>query len=240
MNHVTHQSQQKKPVLFIYRLQRLFLAVCIVLGIVATLALVITNPPYYSLQNGVPAMLATYANVSAVMAQAHFVSMVLAVYLLPVSLLAMAWLAMRRSPWLASISILVVLIGTLPLAAFAAQDAFTYDLVGLESNPLFITIAQRFNSDGVMSYYSAMFIIGAVFAPTLIGITLWRTRAVPTWAAVLITFSRLLVFLYPFFPGLPGVYVQLLSWTILLIGSIPAALAILRVPYNENQLAQDQ
>jgi hypothetical protein len=98
------------------------------------------------------------------------------------------------------------------------------------NNPLFATIAQRFNDDGVMSYYAILFIVGTTFAPALVGIALWRSRAVPLWAAVLITFSRFLVFLvYPFTQSfLPGVYIQLLSWTSLLIGSIPAALAVLK------------
>lgn len=239
MSFVAHQSPQKKTVPLIYRLQRLFFAACIVLGMVATLVLVATSPQYYSLQNGVASMVATFATANTVMLQAHLLSGVFAVYLLPVSLLAMAWLAMRRSPWLASIVLLVVLLGILPVAAFSAQDALTYDLAHMGSNPLFVAIAQQFNNDGVMSYYNVMFILGTVVGPTLIGIALWRARAVPLWAAVLITFSRLLVFLYPFMPGLPGIYVQLLSWVPLFIGSIPAALAMAKVPYKERQLVED-
>jgi hypothetical protein len=240
MSFVTHQSPQKNTVPLIYRLQCLFFAACIVLGMVSTLVLVITSPQYYSLQNGVASMVATFATANPVMIQAHLISGVFTVYLLPLSLLAMAWLAMRRSPWLASIVMLVVFIGIFPVAAFSAQDALTYDLAHMGSNPLFVTIAQQFNNDGVMSYYNVMFLLGTIFAPTLIGIALWRTRAVPIWAAILITFSRLLVFLYPFVPGLPGIYVQLLSWGLLFIGSIPAALVMVKVPYNESQLAEDK
>jgi hypothetical protein len=86
-----------------------------------------------------------------------------------------------------------------------------------------------------MSYYNAMFIVGTVFAPMLIGIVLWRARAVPIWAAVLITFSRPLVLFYPLVPGLPGISLQLLSWGLLFIGSLPAALAMLKLPSNAGQ-----
>lgn len=240
MSFIAHQSQQKKTVLLIYRFQRLFFAACIVLGMLVTLVLVATSPQYYSLQNGVAVMVTTFATANTAMIQAHLISGVFTIYLLPLSLLTMAWLAMRRSPWLASIVILVVFISIFPVAAFSAQDALTYDLAHMGSNPLFVTIAQQFNNDGVMSYYNAMFIVGTVFAPTLIGIALWRARAVPMWAAILITFSRLLVFVYPFVPGLPGIYIQVLSWVPLFIGSIPAALAMLKVPYNESQLAKDK
>jgi hypothetical protein len=238
MSFVVHQPPQEQAVSFIYRLHRWFFAACIVLGMVATLVLVATSPQYYSLQNGVAVMVATFATANTVMLQAHFLSGLLTVYLLPVSLLAMAWLAMRRSPWLASIVTLIVFISLFPLAAFSAQDALTYDLAHMGSNPLFVRIAQQFNNDGIMSYYNAMFIVGTVFAPLLIGIALWRARAVPIWAAVLITFSRLLVFLYPLFPGLPGIYIQLLSWGLLFIGSLPAALAMVKVPDNGSQSAQ--
>lgn len=230
MDSVTHQLQSENTIPLIYRLHRWFFAACIVLGMLATLVLVATSPQYYSLQNGAAVMVATFAIANTVLIQAHLLSGVLTVYLLPVSLLVMAWLAMRRAPWLASIVMLIVFISIFPVAAFSAQDGLTNDLAHMGSNPLFVTIAQQFNNDGVMSYYNVMFIVGTVFAPMLIGIALWRTRAVPIWAAALITFGRLLVFLYPIVPGLPGIYIQLLSWVALFIGCIPAAIAVVRMP----------
>ena len=230
MSSGENQSHTEKSVPRIDRLHRWFFAASIVLGMVVTLVLVATSPQYYSVHNGVAVMVATFATANPVLMQAHLLSGVLAVYLLPVSLLSMAWLAMRRAPWLASLVMLIVFIGLFPVAVFSAQDALTNDLAHMGSNPLFVTIAQQFNNDGVMSYYNAMFLVGTVFAPMLVGIALWRARAVPIWAAVLITFSRLLVFLYPLVPGLPGIYIQLLSWGLLFIGSIPAALAVLRIP----------
>lgn len=239
MDFVDKQLPQR-TVPLIYRMQRLFFAVCIVLGMVAPLALVITSPQYYSSQNGVAVMVTTFSTASSVLMQVHFLAGVFTVYLLPLSLLLMTWLAMRRSPWLASIIMLIVFISTFPLAAFSAQDALTYDLTRMGSNPLFLMIAQRFNDDGVMSYYNVLFIVGTVPAPMLIGIALWKTRVVPIWAAVLITFGRLLVFVYALFPGLPGVAVQIPSWSLLLIGSIPVAIAMLRLPYNETRRAMDK
>jgi hypothetical protein len=162
--------------------------------------------------------------------------MVVAAYLLPLGLVAMAWLAMRRSPWLASLAVLIVLIGMLPVTVFAAQDSLTYDVVRLGDNPIFATILQRFNDDPVMSYYSAMFLVGTILAPTLIGIALWRTRVVPVWAAILITFGRLLTFLYPVMRNIPGIYVQLLSWLPLFIASFPVAWAVAKDPHDISTL----
>lgn len=231
MSSVPYLSPQQKAVPLLSRLHRWFFAVCIVLGIGATLVLVATSPQYYGLQNGIPTMVATFATANPTLLQAHLLSGVFVVYLLPVSLLSMAWLATRRAPWFASIVLLVVFIGIVPVAAFSAQDALTADLAHMGSNPFFTTIAQQFNDDGVMSYYNVMFLLGTVFAPMLVGVALWRARVVPIWAAVLLTFGRLLVFLYPFIQSsIPGVYLQLLSWLVLFIGSIPAALAMVKVP----------
>lgn len=172
------------------------------------------------------------------MAQAHLVSLVLTAYLLPLGLLAMVWLAMRRSPWLASIGALVVILGLFPLAVFAAQDASFYDIARMGSNPLLVIFAQQFNADGIMSFYNAVFPLGIILGPILIGIALWRVRAVPIWAAVLITLSRpCVVLIVPFHLG---IFVQLVSFVLLFIGSIPAALAVLRAPRNESQSTRDK
>jgi hypothetical protein len=153
----------------------------------------------------------------------------------------MAWLAMRRAPWLASIGAFLVLLGMLPLPALAAAvESLTYDIVRTGSNPLLITMVKQFNNDGIMSFYNIVDIPGVVLGLALIGLALWRARAVPIWAAVLVTLSRLVVFLFPFVPSLPGVYLQLPSCILLFIGSLPAALAVLRTPHNESQLVEDK
>jgi hypothetical protein len=229
MSFVPHQSQQKDRVPVIYRLQRWFFAASIVLGTAATSVMVATNPGYYTSQTGEAGLLAGYASANAVMVQIHFISSVITFYLLPVGLVVMAWLAMRRAPWLASIGAFLVLLGMLPLPAIgAAVESLTYDIVRTGSNPLLITMVKQFNNDGIMSFYNIVDVPGIVLGPALIGLALWRARAIPIWAAVLITLSRLVVFLFPFVSSLPGVYLQLPSCILLFLGSIPAALAVLK------------
>jgi hypothetical protein len=229
MSSVAHHAPPEKAVPLIYRLHRWFFAASIVLGTAATAVMVATNPGYYQSQTGEAALLAGYASAPAAMVQIHFISLVITFYLLPVGLLVMAWLAMRRAPWLASIGAFLVLLGMLPLPAVgAASESLTYDIVRMGSNPLLITMVQRFNTDGIMSFYNIVDVPGIVFGPALIGLALWRSRAIPVWAAILITISRLLVFLFPLFPSLPGEYIQLPSCVLLFLGSIPAAIAILK------------
>ena len=182
---------------------------------------------------------------SVIQLQVSTIVGMIASYLIPAGLLAMAWLAMRRAPWWASIAMLIVFIGVFPFPAFVAQSALTWDLARMGTNPLFATIVQRFNDDGVMSYYNAAFVLGTILGPALLGIALWRARAVPIWAAVLIIIGRPLVLLYPLVQSfILAVYLQFITWLPLFIGSIPAALAILKrrdeeptLPAHEGQTA---
>ena len=212
----------------LYRVYRWFFAASIVLGTGATLVSVIANPGYYRAGNGeITAFIAAFAAASPIMGQVHVIAMIVVAYLLPTGLLAMAWLALRRSPWWANAAALIIFVGLLPLPAFAAEDSLSYDFARLSSNPLVLTMALQFDHDGVMSYYKAMFILGSILGPTLLGIALWRARAIPTWAAACVTFSRPIAFLFPFLPVQLGIIVQLPSCLLLFIGSIPAAVALL-------------
>src|SRR5436853_2537707 len=198
MSSVENQSQQNNTVPIIYRLQRLFFAASIVLGTAAILVAAFANPPYYGSSQGIASAVATNATDSDLMDQTHLVAQLIAAYLLPLGFLAMAWLANRRSPWLASIGAFITLLGFLPLALYVGQDALFYDIARWGSNPQFVDLAQRRNNDGIMAYYGIMFGLGTVFGPTLLGIALWRSRAIPVWAAICLTFSRLPVCLSSF------------------------------------------
>src|SRR5260370_7039987 len=116
----------------------------------------------------------------------------------------------------------MVLLGMLPLPALAgAVESLTYDIVRMGSNPLLITMVKQFNNDGVMSFYNIVDIPGVVLGPALIGLALWRARAVPIWSALLITLSRLVWFLFPSFPPLPVVYLQFPTSLSLSVSHIP-------------------
>src|SRR5947209_5049302 len=240
MSSVENQSQQNNTVPIIYRLQRLFFAASIVLGTAAILVAAFANPPYYGSQQGIATAIATNARDSDLMDQTHLVAQLIAAYLLPLAFLTMAWLANRRSPWLASIGAFISLLGFLPLALYVGQDSLFYDIARWGSSPQFVDLAQRWNNDGIMAYYGIVFGVGTVFGPTLIGLALWRSRAIPVWAAICLTLSRLPVLLFPFVPYHVETAIVLAGVVLLFIGSLPAALAVLRVPRNESQLTEDK
>lgn len=230
MSSPTPPVPAAQSVLRLSRLYRWFFAVCIVGGTAATLVSVATNPGYYHLHTDVTSFIAAFAAASPVVAETHVIAMIFVSYLLPVGLLAMAWLALQRAPWWASSAALLLLLGVFPTAIFAGQDALSYDIARLGSSPLLLTLARRFDHDEVMGYFNAAFDLGSILGPTLLGIALWRARVLPTWAAVLITLSRPLVFLYPALPAhwQLGFLVQIPSSLGLFLGSVPAARAFLK------------
>lgn len=223
MNIVVNRSAPR-----ICRFQRRFFAASLVLGTAAILVAAFTNPPYWGSQQGIASAIATNARDPDLMDQTHLVAQLIAAYLLPLGFLAMAWLANRRSPWLASIGAPIALLGFLPLALYVGQDSLFYDIGRWGSDPRFVDLAQRWNADPVMTYYGIAFGLGTVFGPTLIGLALWRSRAIPMWAAICITFSRLPVFVFGLVPYRVETLIVLAGTVLLLLGGIPAALAILK------------
>jgi hypothetical protein len=221
----------------IYRLQRLFFAGCIVLGTAAIVVAAIANPPYYGSAPGIASAVSTNAAASDLMDQTHLVAQLIAAYLLPIAFLALAWLANRRAPWLASIGALLSILGFLTLALYVSQDSLFYDIARWGSNPQLVDLAQRWNSDGVMSWYGITFGLGSVFGPTVIGVALWRSRAIPAWAALCVTFSRLPALFFLVVPYQVATAIVIGGTILLLIGGVPAALAISKAPHNASHLA---
>src|SRR5215467_5372209 len=147
MNRMENHSQQESTIPVIYRLHRWFFAASIILGTAATLLMVVTNPGYYNAQTGETSLLIGYASANVVMVQVYLISSVVTFYLLPAGLLVMAWLAMRRVPWLASSEVFLVLLGMLPLPAIGvAIQALSYDIVRAGSNPLLVNMVQLFDA----------------------------------------------------------------------------------------------
>ncbi len=229
MADLDEEARSRQSALPLSRLGRWIAAMTIILGAGTTLVNVIANPGYYHVGNGeITAFIEDFAVSSALMGQIHVISGVFAAYLLPLGLLAMAWLAHGRAPRWTNIAVLVILVGLLPLPAFAAEDSLSYDIGRLGSNSAVLNMALQFDHDAVMSYYKVMFIIGSILGPTLLGIALWRSQAVPAWAAALIMISRPMSFLFPLLPTQLGIIVQLPSWLLLFAGTVPAAGRFLR------------
>jgi hypothetical protein len=162
--------------------------------------------------------------------QIHLLIYELETFLLPVSVLGLAGLALERSPWLASIGGGLGLIGWLPWSALAAQDDLTFQMAQLGARGAFVDLWNRFTTDAIIGSLTLIYVVAHLVAFVILGAALARARAIPTWAAwalVLTTPVTLVAF-----PTRQHalLYVVAALW---IAGSIPAAISVWRnrTPY---------
>src|SRR5207237_8199291 len=94
----------------------------------------------------------------------HFVGGIAASFFLPQGDLGMSLLGMRRSPWLATISAALSLVGWIPWSALIGIDDLAYDIAQVGSSaqraPELAALWTRFNGDPVMLTYLLIYVIG--------------------------------------------------------------------------------
>lgn len=100
---------------------------------------------------------------------------------LPFFVLGLYRLTARGAPLLAGVGCVIALVGwTVGGGIEAAGHALAYELARHGGQP---AIYDQFLHDGAVSALTLLFIVGHVLGTLLLGIALWRTRAIPTWAA---------------------------------------------------------
>jgi hypothetical protein len=213
--------------------QRVCFAVCIVLTPLVAILYAILNPTALGAKSGQVALAVnTAANPTA--NQVHLVLGIVLSFLLPLAFLGMAWLSLRRAPWLATIAGLLALLGWIPWSALIAQEGLAYTMVQMGGGTQFALLWERFNGDFVIHTYLLIYIIGHLLSTVLLAWALGRTRLIPVWAAWAFALSsplQIVTFVLHLF------VVILIAFLLWFLASIPAALALLhdtddRVPGN--------
>jgi hypothetical protein len=203
---------------------RIFLAACMVLTPLVTLLYVVLNPTALGAKTGRIALALTMAANSTTNELTLILGTILS-FLFPLAFLGMAWLAMRRAPWLATIAGLLSLVGWIPWSALNGQGALTYIMVQMGGGTQFATLWDRFNNDWVITTYSLIYIIGHLLSAVLLGIALGRTHLIPVWAAWAIALTSPLQMVAFIVHVVILIDVACLIW---FIASIPTALALLQ------------
>lgn len=149
------------------------------------------------------------------------------VYFFPLSFIGLGLLAMRHSPWLATLGIILGLMGSLPFAFFVGPEELAASLGQLGVSAPVASVWQYARSQGVSNLLQWSWAAGHVLGYLFIGIALLRARVIPRWAAWLIIVSAPLMgpVAYPTHLNI----VQILAFVLVFIGSIPAVLALLKM-----------
>jgi hypothetical protein len=203
---------------------RWFFASCIVLGPLVAFLYGFLNPTPLHVTNGAVAI-AVNAAANPLANQLHLVLGVVLSFLLPLWYLGIAWLALRRAPWLATIAGLLALVGWIPWAALIGQEALTATMAQMGGGVPLAALWERYNGSGVLTAYLLIYIVGHLLSAVLLGIALGRAHLVPAWAAwALALTSPLQIVTFVVHQLAVGLVVALLWFG----SSLPIARALLR------------
>lgn len=203
---------------------RWYFASCIVLGPLVAFLYGFLNPTPLHVTNGAVAI-AVNAAANPAANQLHLALGVVLSFLLPLWYLGIAWLALRRAPWLAAIGGLLGLVGWIPWSALIGQEALTATMAQMVNSAQFATLWEAYNGSGVLTAYLLIYIVGHLLSAVLLGIALGRSHLVPAWAAwALALTSPLQIVIFVMHQLAVGIVVALL-W---LASSLPIAQSLLR------------
>ncbi|GCE21971.1 hypothetical protein [Dictyobacter kobayashii] len=210
----------------VYRkLHRACLAACIVLA-----PLIVFLGFAFDPTGGVPpapgGIFAAYQVASPLKIQLFLFFNAITPYFFPLSFLGLGLLAVRRSPWLATIGMVCGLVGTLTWGVFVWPEALGDAMTKIGSRTTFIEVWNGVSSEGVIVFLQYSWVVGHLLGYVLLGIALGRARVVPLWAACLIVAA--IPFQAVAYTANQGIF-QLLSYALIFIGSVPAALAMLKL-----------
>lgn len=216
------QSAASEPA---YRkLHRACFAACIVLA-----PLVVFLGFAFDPTGGVPPaaseIFAAYQAASSLKIQLFLFFNAVTPFFFPLSFIGLGLLAMKRSPWLATIGVACGLAGSLPFAFFVGPEALGDVMTKTGNSSAFVAVWNGLSSEGTLVFLQYSWVVGHLLGYVLLGIALGRARAVPLWATSLIIVG--IPFQAIAYVANQGIF-QLLSYALIFLGSIPAALAMLK------------
>jgi hypothetical protein len=228
---LSHQSNRQHSADPVYRrLHRAFLAFCIVLaplilslwfGLCPTGA----NDAACPDMAGSLAVFAAFRAMNPQLMQLFLILSLILPYLYALSFVGLGLLAMKRSPWLATLGMACGFAAGIVWAAIADSIAMLFSMAQNSLNPLFVTVEHQYYASWLILTFGALWVIGHLFAYVLLGIALLRARVIPRWAAWLLIVSAPLM--GPIAYGMNVGWLQILAFLLVFIASVPAALAML-------------
>lgn len=203
---------------------RWFFASCIVLGPLVVFLYGFLNPTPLHVTNGAVAI-AVNAAANPLANQLHLAMGVVLSFLLPLWYLGIAWLALRRAPWLATSAGLLALVGWIPWSALIGQEALTATMAQMGNSTQFAALWEAYNGSGVLTAYLLIYIVGHLLSAVLLSISLGRSHTVPAWVAwAMALTSPLQIVTFLVHQLAVGIVVALLWFA----SSLPIARALLR------------
>jgi hypothetical protein len=228
---VSHQPKQYRPADPVYRqLHRAFFALCVLLAPLS-LSLWFGLCPTGAGDPGCPdqgnslAVFAAFRTMNPQLMQVFLFLNLLIPYLYPLSCIGLGLLAMKRSPWFATLGVACGFAGSIVWGLIAGQIALLDGMAQIGTNPVFVTVEHHYYTNWMTLTFAIGWLFGHLLAYVFLGIALARARVVPQWAAWLLVASAPLM--GPIAYGANLGVLQILGFGLVFLASIPAALAML-------------
>jgi hypothetical protein len=151
-------------------------------------------------------------------------------YLYPIGYIGLGLLAMKRSPWLATIGIAFGWLGSIAWGFISDTILLINSAIQVGQDTAFVALMKAHYADPLILFVAIGWVLGHWGGYVLLGIALWRSRAIPRWAAILIIISGPVM--GPIAYGVNIGMAQVLGFILVFVGSIPAALVILNARSN--------
>ncbi len=221
------------------RLQRGFLAACILLAPAALAGWFALCPQYGDptcpSSQHTTAVFTAFRAADPILLQIFLALNLVVPYLYPISYIGLGLVSMNGSPWWATAGMTFGWFGSIAWG-FISDDIFTlHTAIRLGQDASFALFRQAYFSDPWIILVAIGWVIGHWGGYVLLGIALWRSHRVPRWSAVLIILSGPLM--GPVAYGTNSGILQVLGFLLVLLGSIPAALATLSPRQGTQSLA---
>lgn len=220
-----HPNQQLTTDPAYRKLHRILLALCMLAAPLVILLGFVFDP-----ELGTPAGLGaiTIAHWKAdnpLLIQLFLFFNVITPYFYPASILALGLLAMKQSPWLATFGIIIGLAGSIPFPVFVGQEALVYEIIHMPHSVALAPLSSGLNNTWPVYLLHLTWVPGHLLGWLLLGIALWRARMIPLWAACF--FALNIPFTMLAYGRSEGIW-QIIGTALILLASIPAALAMLK------------
>jgi hypothetical protein len=146
---------------------------------------------------------------------------------LPFFVLGLYRLSVRGAPVLSGAGCVLALVGWEAVAFVSAGDALMYELAARSGSP---AVWSQFMANPAIVIMTVIFVVGHLAGTAMLGIALWRVLAVRLWAAAAIVagdFGHLIAH------GIGSRGLDVVAFSLLAAGCVPAARAIVRTPDGE-------
>lgn len=134
-------------------------------------------------------------------------------------------LTRRGAPWLTAAALFLLAPGYIALGLLVAQDAMLWQGVRDGVDPALLAGAYDAGHPALAAS-TGVFVAGHVLGTVLLGVAMWRSGAVPRWAAVVVALAQPLHIVSVVLASHP---LDLFAWGLNAAGFAAAGLAILRL-----------